>query len=236
MKKRLSVFLITLLVINYSCKDNTQKEEGLNQKVQDTIAETKNHEVKDLSCQDNDTLQYEDTKISIYNEYKLRGDGVVSISINDKLSILNEDNSLFGEIILKEESDYEINLPKKIVARSMVPVFDDFSFDADKPKDNDEFIHIYINKEPKRIRKTQVEFSFDNWEDYLKNSFIKLRNCNNEKDLNIYKVLNVMKDYIKVKSISKESCENIDNYTDVTKELKWKNNENVLMIDFFSCN
>lgn len=234
MKNKLNTILI-VLIFTFSCKEVKKEEIIENTTIKDTVSEVSNDKLNNIECEDKDTLQYQNDKISVYNEFKIRGKGVLNITIKDKVTILNEDDTVFGEIVLREESDYEINMPSKIVARSIVPPFDIFSFDSEDPKENDQFLKIYINKEVKKINKNQVEFSFEKWKDYIKKSFINIRNCNNQKDLNIYEVLEIKDNTIKIKSLSKESCDAIDNYTDITKEIKWKNNQDVLLIDFFSC-
>lgn len=233
------VILSVVIVILSSCKD--EKKDGklkltTDTTIQDSINVKNSININDIQCFDNDTLQFQDSKISVYNEFKIRGKGVLSIAITDKVTILNEDNTFFGEIVLKEESDYEINLPTKIVARSFVPAFDDFSFDAEEPSDNNEYLKIYINKALKKISKKQVEYSFDKWDDYLKKSLINIRNCNEAKDNNTYKIIKIEDNLIKIQSISKKQCDGIENYKPVSKEIKWKNSQDVLLVNFYSCN
>jgi hypothetical protein len=240
MKNKLTTILIAFLFL-ISCKDMKNEEIHKNDNITDSIVqkEVQKSKNENVECLDKDSLQYQDSKITVYNEFKMRGSGIISLTINDKVTILNEDNTIFGDIASMEESDYSINLPKKIVARSFVPVFDSFYFDAEKPNDKEDFLKVYINKEIKKIKKNQVEYSFENWADYVKKSFIKLRDCNasnsKQKDNNTYEVIQMIGDSIKVKSISKKSCDVIEYYKDVTKKIKWKSNQNVLLINFFSC-
>jgi hypothetical protein len=175
----------------------------------------------------------------VKSEFIIRGEGVVNLSILDKLIIYNEDDSIFGEIIPLGESEYKINMPSKIIARYFVPMLDQFIFDANESKKDDMFIEIYINNEIRKIKKESVEYQFQKWEDYVKNSFINLRNCSNsidnKKDNNTYQVISVNKDFLKLKSISKSSCDAIENYTNVTKSVKWRDKD-TLLISFYECN
>ena len=234
--KKILILIITTSLFTSSCKNVEKEKEKQSLIIADTTRGSKSVKVEISICKDNDTLEYQDDKISVYNEFKTRGSGVLSITIIDKVTILNDDDTIFGEIISNDESGYEIKLPSKIVARSFVPLFDIFSFDAEQPDSNDEFLKIYINKELKKINKSQVEFDYKKWEDYVKGSFVKIRNCNKPKDYNVYRVLKIDNNLIKIKSISKKSCDMIENYTDVTKEIEWKNENGILLIHFFSCN
>ena len=253
MKKRL-VAVLVVFEIFYSCKDLKSEQKVLHDKNNDTAVinsiseinsdsiqtkDLKIDEIEKNTCEYKDTLEYQDTKYSVYNESKMHGKGVISLEINDELTILNEDNTVFGNIKSLGESEYEINLPSKIIARTFVPMFDKFYFDANEPLKKDEFLKIYINKELKKINKNQVQYKFNKWEDFIKKEFIKLRYCNNsiasKKDNNVYEVLEIVNDSMKIKSVSKKVCDAIEEYKNVTKKIKWKNNQEALMIYFFSC-
>lgn len=253
MKKTLIPILI-LFEIFYSCKDLKSEEKVVNNQIKDSLVinsinginrdsiqnkDLKINEVNKGYLEDKDTLEYQGDKYAVYNEYKMRGKGVLSLDISKELIILNEDNTVFGNIKSFGESDYEINLPSKIIARSLVPIFDKFYFDGEEPTKKDEFLKIYINKELKKIKKNQVQYKYSKWEDYVKDEFIKLRNYKNStsknKDLNVYEVLEIIDDSMKIKSVSKKTCDAIEKYENITKNIKWKNSNQELMIHFFSC-
>jgi hypothetical protein len=240
MKNKFLTILVVLVIV-ISCKKAEKVDEVI--VPENNVSSKEQIKVDEVSvniiCEDKDTLEYQNDKISVYNEYKMRGDGVAILNVNDKIEILNQDNTIFGEITVSEEEGYQINLQNKIVARSFVPEFDKFYFDAEEPNKSDEFVILYINKEQKKIKNIQDNYKFQKWEDFVKGDFIKLRGCNNisksKKDINTYSVLEIYGDSMKVKSASKNDCDAIEDYTNLTKKIKWKKND-FLLIDLYSCN
>lgn len=236
--KRYYIIAVTLLFLS-SCKDKTEetKEE---MKITTNEKVDLNNEMSNLNlCKNTDTLIYKNDSLIVKSEFTMRGSGVVSLNISDKLIIYNEDESIFGEITAMGESEYDIKLPSTIIARYFVPMFDQFYFDANEPNNNNDFIEVYINKEVKKIKKNLVDYQFETWNDYVKKSFINLRNCSNsvdaKSDINTYEIISINKDSVKIKSISKSSCDAIENFTNTTKSIRWRE-DNVLLISFYECN
>lgn len=185
-----------------------------------------------------DSLLFEDDILTSKTDFIIQGDGVVNINISQELTIYNNDDSLFGKIMFSEESEsYVLEMPKVINARYFVPMLDQFYFDAKNPNTDDSYLYIYINSEVKKVKKTTVDFNFVTWENYLKSNFITLRKMQNNDQLDkyIYQVLNVEKDSISIKSIAKEECDAVELYKDVSKKIRWKDND-LLLINFYECN
>ena len=235
MIKILSITLLGLLLSN--CKQENKKI------VNDEIKEYKVSEHKQIAvanyCKSLDTLTFQNDTLTVRSEFVMRGDGVITLDISDKLIIYNQDDSVFGEIAMIGESVYDINLPKTIIARQFIPMFDQFVFDANKPKENNDYLEIFINKELKKIKKNIVSYQYETWNNYVKKSFINIRNCNGSRESNIdkntYEVMSMNKDYMNVKSVAKNSCDQIENYTNAKKYIKWKD-KNTLLVSFYECN
>ena len=112
-----------------------------------------------------DSLLYQSPTFTSYVDNTKRGAGVVSFILNvqDRLDIWNMDDTKFGEIVLNEDLTYfTLNMPKKIIARKLIPEFDfaAFDFDAEKPDTNKEYVIIYVNKEKRKVRKSDLKFTF----------------------------------------------------------------------------
>lgn len=185
-----------------------------------------------------DSLVYEDDILTSNTDFVIHGDGVINLNISKEVIIYNNDNSLFGKIAFSEESEsYVMDMPKVVNARYFVPLLDQFYFDAKNPVEDDTYLHIYINSEVKKVKKNTVDFNFVTWENYLKANFVTLRKMNNKDQLdkNTYKVLSIENDSISIKSVAKSECDAVEVYKDVTKKIRWKNN-NLLLINFYECN
>ena len=236
------IYLLFLFVF-LSCKEttNTSKDkitvfaDSLTQNIKKE--ETLKKYTADCTIVDSTKTQTSDYQgIKFYSENTLRGKGVVELTIDKNLEILNSDKTCFGTISLLNNdfgTTYKINFPKKMVtAREIIPddEFQVFSFDSELPEINNEFLIIYINKEQKMIKKTDVKYKFLNWDDYVKSAYIRLYG----KDKNLYKVIEIKNDSLKIKSISKSDCDYVESYKDVTKWIKWKDN-NCKLIKFNFC-
>lgn len=185
-----------------------------------------------------DSLVYEDDILTSNTDFVIHGDGVINLNISKEVIIYNNDNSLFGKIAFSEESEsYVMDMPKVVNARYFVPLLDQFYFDAKNPVEDDTYLHIYINSEVKKVKKNTVDFNFVTWENYLKANFVTLRKMNNKDQLdkNTYKVLSIENDSISIKSVTKSECDAVEVYKDVSKKIRWKNN-NLLLINFYECN
>lgn len=179
--------------------------------------------------------------IKFYTENRLRGNGVVELIIKKNVDILNLDKTLFGSIILNniEEEVYDIKLPKVIVAREIIPDIEHrvFSFDAEQPEMDKEFLIVYINKEKKLISKKANRYKFSSWEVYIKSGFVHLTpnvsKTTKEEQMYYYQALKIKGDSMQIKSISKTSCDYVEEYKNVTKWIKWKDNScKLITIDF----
>lgn len=170
--------------------------------------------------------------IKFYSENKLRGSGVLTLIMPDNVDILNIDKTFYGSIILgnSTEEPYNIKLPKAIVAREIIPDVEHriFSFDAELPETDKNFLIVYINKEKKLISKKNVKYKFNSWETYVKSSFIhltsKIENSTKEEQMYYYQAVKIKGDSMQIKSVSKASCDYVEEYKDITKWIKWKDN------------
>lgn len=177
--------------------------------------------------------------VNFYSENTMRGKGILQLSINENLSIMNIDNTSFGSISFQNNS-YKIKLPSKTIAREIIPdsEFQIFSFDAEFPETSKEYLIIYLNKERKLINKKNIEYKFLSWEDYIKSAYVQLtnniENISKEEHNYWYKVLEIKNDSMQIKSVPKTDCDYIESYKDVTKRIKWKN-QNCKLIKLTFC-
>ncbi|WP_456311786.1 hypothetical protein [Pseudomonas shirazensis] len=179
--------------------------------------------------------------IKFYSENKLRGSGVLALIMPDNVDILNTDKTFYGSIILgnNTEEPYNIKLPKVIVAREIIPDVEHriFSFDAEQPETDKDFLIVYLNKEKKLISKKASKYKFSSWETYIKSSFIhltsKIENSTKEEQMYYYQSIKIKGDSMQIKSVSKTSCDYVEEYKNVTKWIKWKNDScKFIMFDF----
>lgn len=82
-----------------------------------------------------------------------------------------------------------------------------------------------------------VQYENKSWHDYVAKSFLYTRRLNpdQQKDGNIYKVTDLNGDFIDITSIGKEECDNIESSTPVSVQIRWREN-NLLLIYFYECN
>ena len=254
MKKYFFIYaVIALLMI--ACKQNSQDIELTTQDIEfnkntDSIATSQKIPIGNVnSCKEGESLVWEGDTFASYTEDRMRGDGVVSftLNINDRLTILNEDDSSFGEIVLNEDLTYfTLTMPKKIIARKMIPNYDfaSFDFDCENINAGKDYLFIYVNKEKRKVKKTDLKFTFSSWENYIKNYSLQLKDCNlltdsqgqiNQKSKNLaFTVTDVNGDEIKIKST--KDCLGEDNpFYDIKGKVKWKSG-NLLLVDFAVCN
>jgi len=202
-----------------------------------------------IPCKESESLLFEGETFSSYTEDKIRGNGIVSFTmdINDRLTILNEDDSSFGEIVLNEDMTYfTLTMPKKIVARKVIANYDfaSFDFDCENVNTDKDYLIIYINKQKKKIKKTDLKYTFLTWENYIKKQFVQLKACNlilysngnvnpKSKDL-AFAVTEIKGDAIKIKSA--KDCNGEDKpFYDIKGQVKWKSDD-ILLINFAVCN
>lgn len=251
MKKRFFIYAaIAILLIG--CKDaphNTTATEH-SQSNDTSVANGSSQEIASneiIPCKESESLLFEGETFTSYTEDKIRGNGIVSFTmdINDRLTILNEDDSSFGEIVLNEDMTYfTLTMPKKIVARKVIPNYDfaSFDFDCENVNADKDYLIIYINKQKKKIKKTDLKYTFSTWENYIKKQFIQLKECNLIVDGNVnpnskdqaFAVTDIKGDVIKIKSVKDCNGEDTRFYA-IQGQAKWKSDD-VLLINFALCN
>ncbi|WP_394773621.1 hypothetical protein [Flavobacterium sp.] len=246
--KRLYITLLLTILFSSCLKRNDIKDSSkvVVRNIKNHTAQIKTNNSADL--QDDctiDSLESQTSEydgIKFYTENKLRGEGVLSISINQKVEILNLDKTVFGNISLIENDDetlYKIDLPKKTIVRQIIPDIEIqvFSFDAEFPETDKDFVIVYVNREKKLINKKNIKYTFMLWEKYIKSSFIELtpnvENISIEEKNYWYQALQIKGDSMKIKSI-KTSCEYVENYKDFTTWIKWKKGS-CMLIKFNFC-
>ncbi|MGV0964671.1 hypothetical protein [Empedobacter falsenii] len=153
--------------------------------------------------------------INIYTEDMMRGEGVLELFIENNIKILNIDKTLFGSIQLTKDG-YNIQFPKKIIAREVYPQseYKVFSFDSETPNIDKDFLIIYINKEKKMVDKKSVKFKFIKWDDYIKSAFVKTYDSKNE---HWYKAIEIKNDSMLVKSVSSANCDYFEDHKEKNK-------------------
>lgn len=189
-------------------------------------------------------LIYSDNIIESYSENIIRGYGVINIllNVNEPLIIFNLDDSEYEVFKLLDDSYTMMYNTTNIIARRFVPNHDFLKifFDCNQFYEDDEFIFIHINKEIKKIKKNQYDFTFQVWPEFIENEYIGIlltnpltveSNGNFYKDLNsvneIYKVQKIEHDILWLKSTSTSCC---TSNKELNGFVKWKE-KNKLLID-----
>jgi hypothetical protein len=186
---------------------------------------------------------FSDSQINSYTDDIMRGDGVLEINLNsDQFTVLNMDGSIFESFHFKKGEYLIQNNTKDIIARKVILNYDFFSlsFDCNSFNKEDEFIYIYFNQELKKIDKSKYHHSYTNWIEYIKNTYIKLKEGNPIKikssdniDVldynleNVYSVKDMIDDKLLLVSTSTGCCASTVNIEGV---VKWKEGKK-LMID-----
>lgn len=250
MKKTFFIYAATAIFL-ISCKDAPHNTTATEHSQSDTsVANGSSQEIASneiIPCKESESLLFEGETFTSYTEDKIRGNGIVSFTmdINDRLTILNEDDSSFGEIVLNEDMTYfTLTMPKKIVARKVIPNYDfaSFDFDCENVNADKDYLMIYINKQKKKIKKTDLKYTFSTWENYIKKQFVQLKECNLILDGNVnpkskdqaFAVTEIKGDVIKIKSV--KDCNGEDTrFYDIKGQAKWKSDD-LLLINFALCN
>lgn len=200
--------------------------------------------VNNKPCEPGQTLVYEEPDVfSTYTEDKMRGSGVVSfqLDLHDRLDIYYPDMSTFGFLVYNDDGNfYTSDMPAKLLARGVVPEADfaQFDFDAEAVDTDKDYLIIYANKEKLKVKKADVKYTFQTWDDYVRSQTIELKACNllngEAQYLDMaFDVTQVDGDRIKIKS-NKDCFGSDGKYTPVEGWVKWKKDGN-LLIDFASC-
>ncbi|RUT72190.1 hypothetical protein D0817_00805 [Flavobacterium cupreum] len=242
-----------ILIAFTACKQNdTLTKSGESELNETTLPNTvpeENAKTAIADCKEAESLVFEAETFASYTEDRMRGKGVVSftLEINDRLTILNEDDTTFGEMVLNEDMNYfTLTMPKKVVARKVVPNADfaAFDFDSENVNADKDYLFIYINKEKRKVKKTDLKFTFSTWEDYIKKQTLQLKDCNlltdtqgkpNPKSKGVaFRVTEITGDEVKIKSVKDCSGEE-SSFRDMQGKVKLKSAD-VLLVDFAVCN
>ncbi|WP_316748117.1 hypothetical protein [Pedobacter gandavensis] len=159
--------VVTMLLLN-GCNNASQSAANAARSVQIEKEASDGKTRKPGLTKNADSLVYQNTSFSSYSEKTKRGAGIVSFNmdVNDRLDIWNMDDTKFGDIVLNEDlTFFTVNLPKKITARKVVPEYDfaAFDFDAEKVDTDPQYLIIYVNKEKRKVKKTELKFTFNPW-------------------------------------------------------------------------
>lgn len=181
--------------------------------------------------------------ITFFTENTMRGRGVVHLSINQKVDILNLDKTLYGSIAPKingEFTDYEINLPKTVIARQIIPYSElrIFEFDSESPQQDNTYLTVYINKERKLILKKDLSYRFLSWNDYIKSAFVRLtaavQNISIAERKYMYQVVEIKDNAMSIRSVPKSACDYVEDYKPISKWIKWRT-DHCKLIEFNFC-
>lgn len=181
--------------------------------------------------------------ITFFTENTMRGSGVVHLSINRKVDILNLDKTLYGSIVPKvagEFMDYEINLPTTVIARQVIPYAElqIFEFDSESPDQDSTYLTVYFNRERKLILKKNLQYSFLSWNDYIKSAFVRLtasvQNASMAERKYWYQVMEIKDDSMLIRSVPKSACDYVEDYKPISKWVKWRT-DHCKLIEFNFC-
>ncbi len=232
-----TILTITFLLL-ISCKESNQINPEKNTKLVDSTnvsSQVKNETNANDLCSDKLIYGPDENGFQFYYDSITRGDGVVSLEFNGVLRICNLDGTGYATIINTGDSSYDLNFPnKEITARNLSPIFNQFEFDAEKPSAANDFIKIYVNKEPKIIKKEGIDFgfSFTTWNEYISTSDFQL--CNEPE--NLYQTVKIIdNNTVLAKTINSDCGEQFISKDKSEKVLKWRDN-NYLKIRQNVCN
>jgi len=185
--------------------------------------------------------------ISFFTENTMRGSGVVHLSIDQPIDILNLDKTIYGRIVPSivrgadgEFTDYEINLPETVIARQIIPYNElrIFEFDAESPDQDSTHLTVYINRERKLILKKDLQYSFLSWNDYIKSAFVTLTAAVQKISIAerkyLYQILEIKDDSILIRSVPKSACDYVEDYKPISKWVKWRT-DHCKLIEFNFC-
>jgi len=233
------IFLLTVIISLGACVETTKP-------VQPAVNEPTTVDTKvQKDCGNQEKLLYDKDGFSSCTEDKIRGKGVVSfeLNVNDRLNIYNEDDSEFGYIVLNEDQTFfTAQMPKKLVARKVIPELDfaAFDFDAEEESVSKDYLFIYANGEKKKVKKAEAKYSYHSWNEYIKQQSVALKPCNQLKNVPnggqdlVFDVKDVNGDRIKIK-LSADCGGEESKYSPVEGWVKWKKKDR-LLVDFKVCN
>jgi len=232
------IFLLTVIISFGACIETTKQ-------VQPVVTEPTALATKvQKDCGNEEKLLYAKDGFSSYTEDKIRGKGVISfeLQVNDRLDIYDEDDAVFGYIVLNEDQTFfTAQMPKKLVARKVIPELDfaAFDFDAEEESASKDYLFIYANGEKKKVKKTDAKYSYQSWGVYLKKKSIALKPCNplanapNGGQNLVYDVKDMDDDQIKIKSSADCGGEE-SKFAPAQGWVKWRKKD-LLMVDLKVC-
>lgn len=193
-------------------------------------------------CSAGQELVYSNDVFSTYTEGRIQGKGVASFQfkVNDRLNIYNEDDSEFGFIVLNEDlTFFTLQMPKKLVARKVIPEHDfaTFDFDAEEENTHKEYLFIYANGERRKVKKAEISYTYLSWEEYIKTRPITLISCNPLKNAPkgmIFEVTTLEGERINIRSSQECAAEDTE-FKVVEGWVKWRKGD-TLMVDLTTCN
>lgn len=200
------------------------------------------------NCEPGESFIFGADDFKSYTEDQMRGQGIISFQMDkyDRLTILNMDDTYFGEIVLGQDGSYfTLTLPKRIVARRLITSFDyaNYDFDAEKVSADKDYLFIYVNKKKRKVKKADLKYTFSTWPDYIKAQSLLLKDCNlltdaqgkpNPKSKGLaFDVTEINGDEIKIKS-TKDCLGEDGPYLDLQGKVKWRLGDK-LLVDFALC-
>jgi hypothetical protein len=190
-------------------------------------------------------LIYQDEQIESFTESTMRGDGVVEIQLNGgDFTILNEDGSLYERIIFTDTGYNITNSTTNFIARKVIFNMDFFvlQFDCDFFTIKNDWVTIYLNGEKKKIKRKLYQLFFLNWETYVMQQYIKIKNIKDLKTENhftikkeddlVFRAIEMQGDELYLVSTSTACCSKTKN---IEGKVQWRSkNElfiNICIID-----
>lgn len=235
--------LLTMVICLASC--NETKKQPRTTVVEPITKPVIKPEKAQKDCGREEQLLCTTDGFSSYTDNIIRGKGVVSfeLSLNDRLDIYDEDDAVFGFIVLNEDMNfYTLEMPKKLVARKVITEYDlaSFNFDAEEESTNKEYLIIYANGGKRKVKKTQLKYSYTSWNEYFKQQSVALKPCNQLKNLLnggqglTFDVIAMDGDRIKIKS--SRDCGGEDGiYRPAEGWVKWREKD-MMLVDIKICN
>ena len=192
-------------------------------------------------------LLYSDKTITSYTENIMRGDGIVSLSLEpgNSVKLYTEDDLFFGEVQYTQDLNFILKLPDEIIARKVIfnSDFMAFEFDSSNPESNKEYIFIYLNRTRFKIKKADIDYSFFLWKDYIQYQIIQLKpnnllhvEKNNSNEIephsskHVFKVTGINENVMTLASTSSGCCSH-PKHELFEGWVRWKQ-DNVLLINF----
>jgi len=159
MKKSPIIMLCVFMLLLYKTEALTNKKTNIQKPINWDLTKIEDNCRNEIEENPEKLITSYDN-INFYTEDVMRGKGVITLSIDKSVEILNIDKTIFGSISFLKEGEYKqykIKLPETVIAREIMPhsEFEVFEFDSEPPNFNADFLVIYINKQQKLIKKNK---------------------------------------------------------------------------------